>query len=254
MIKIKALNKTGIELFHNLIETRRDGGVFEVNDILSDPANFDKTPFKSEIDPSLNFKDRYELAKYLASTLSEFDDYQNEYGSTDKDEYGKSAGLWSWLALVYFDQLSPLKPSRAEHYIYSPHLFESYRHSVFIPFKLYKRFKENSRVFINNKIDTFGQIAESTLSRDYLMNSAPAVKLISQLYGDPDNDGIAKAGASSQPSDKILTSGKFSRAGYGGIERFVRVIQRLKLTYHVQSLTTEALLDLMGNEFKQWVE
>ena len=114
MMKIKALSKTGIELFHNLIETRRDGGDFEVNDILSDPANLDKTPFKSEIDPNLNFKDRYELAKYLASTLSEFDDYQNEYGSPDKDEYGKSAGLWSWLALVYFDQLSPLKPDRPQ--------------------------------------------------------------------------------------------------------------------------------------------
>ena len=74
------------------------------------------------------------------------------------------------------------------------------------------------------------------------------------LYSDPSNDGIAKPKASSQPSKTILKNGKPSGAGYGSVERFSRVFQRLKLTYHVQRLSPDALLDLMGNEFKQWVE
>ena len=51
-----------------------------------------------------------------------------------------------------------------------------------------------------------------------------------------------------------LKSKKRSNAGYGSIERFAKVWQRLKLTYHVQNLEQNELLDLFGKEFKQWVE
>ena len=253
MIKIRALNKSGIDKFHELINVRRAGKDYGINQILSNPSYHESTPFKSEIDPKLKFEDRLELAKYLVDILKEFDHYEDEYGIVNKDEYGNTAGLWSWLALVYFDQL--FKPGKEnQRYVYMPHIRTNYRHSVFTTFKTYKRFKEDSRVFFSSKIDTWGQMAESALSRDYLMNSEVAVKLINKLYADPENNGIAKSGASTKPSSLILKSGKLSKAGYGGIERFVRIIQRLKLTYHIQSLSSEEILDLMGNEFKKWVE
>jgi len=254
MTKIRALNKSGIDKFHELIDFRRAGKDYGINQILSNPSYHESTPFKSEIDPKLKFEDRIELAKYLVGSLKEFGEHEDEYGLVNKDEYGKSAGLWSWFALVYFEQL--FKPSNTDHqhYVLMPHTFRRYKHSVFTTFKTYKRFKDDARVFFSSEIDTWGQMAESTLSRDYLMNSEVAVKLINRLYADPENKGVAKKGASSQPSTKILKSGKLSKAGYGGIERFPRIIQRLKLTYHIQSLGSEEILDLMGNEFKKWVE
>ncbi len=255
MIQIKALNETGIKAFHQLIDQRRTGKDSPINTILLEQSNLESTHFKGEIDPNRIFKDRYEIAEYLTPILKEFDDHSEEYGLENRDKYGKSAGLWSWFALVYFDQL--VKPSNKghEHYVFRPHKgLENYRHSVFTPFKTYRRWKKDSRVFFGTKIDTMGQIWESALSRDYLMSSSTAVRLMIKLYSDPSNQCIAKPKASSQPSKDILKSGKPSSAGYGSVERFSTVFKRLKLTYHVQSLTPDALLDLMGNEFKQWVE
>jgi len=255
MTKIKALNETGIKAFHQLIDKRRAGKDSPINEILSNQSNLEATHFTGEIDPERIFKDRYELAVYLSSILKEFDDHTEDYGLENRDKYGKSAGLWSWFALVYFDQL--VKPSNKghEHYVFRPHKgLENYRHSIFTPFKTYKRWQKDSRVFFGSKIDTMGQIWESALSRDYLMSSSTAVRLMIYLYSDLENHGIAKSGASSQPSKAILKNGKPSGAGYGSVERFSTVFKRLKLTYHVQSLSPEDLLELMGSEFKQWVE
>jgi len=253
MAKIRALNKTGIKLFHKLIDARRDGKDFPVSDILPHAQYYEVTPFRTEIDLELKFEDRYELAAYLAGVLEEYDDNKNQYGLANRDAYGKSAGLWSWLALVYFNQLIDNKPNeRHEYYVFVPHLgLRYYRHSVFTPFELYKRWKEDSRMFISKKNHIWGQVSESALSRDFLMSSAPAVRLMNMLYSDPNNDGAAKSGASSKPSKAILKSGKPSGAGYGSVERFAIVFKRLRLTYHVQSLTPESLLELMGDEFKK---
>ena len=255
MTKIKALNETGLKAFQKLIEDRKSGKESPINEILSNQANLEVTHFNGQIDPGLIFKDRYELAAYLVKILEEYGDHRDEYGLANKNEFGKSAGLWSWIALVYFDQLSTKIPKNIENYLLSPHLgFRSYRHSVFVPFELYARWKEDSRMFISNDIQVMGQVWESTISRDYLMSCSTAVRLMINLYSDPLNFGIAKTGVSSQPSKAILKNGKPSGAGYGSVERFSTVFKRLKLTYHVQSLSPEDLLDLMGNEFKQWTE
>lgn len=255
MIQIQALNENGIKAFRQLIEDRKSGKEHSINQILSNQSNLERTIFNGQIDPNRIFEDRFDLAAYLSSILQEYGDNKEEYGIENRNEFGKSAGLWSWIALVYFDQLSTKIPKDSANYIFSPQLgFRNFRHSVFTPFDLYKRWGADSRMFISDDIQVMGQIWESALSRHYLMSCAPAVRLMIKLYSDHSNNGIAKPKASSQPSRNILKNGKPSGAGYGSVERFSRVFQRLKLTYHVQNLSPDALLDLMGKEFKQWVE
>ena len=254
--EIKALNENGIKLFHNLINARRAGKDFPVSEILSNSHNYVATPFKTEIELDREFKDRYEMAQYLNGVLEEYDDNIRDYGKENQSEDGLSAGLWSWFALVYFDQLTEKKPNKEhEHYIFAPDLGQRfYRHCVFTPFDIYKRWGEVSRVFISEKITVMGQVWESALSRNFIKVSSPAMRLIHKLYADPENKNIAKSGASSQPSKKILKTGKPSKAGHGGIERFANVFDRLRLTYHVQSLDEDSLLELMGDEFNKWIE
>jgi len=258
--KIKALNSFGIEEFHNFIAQRMKGEKdLSIDTVLSNQKNFDETPFKGEIDLDKKFNDRYDLAIYLHETLKEFDNNRFEYGRENLDPNGCSVGLWSWFALVYFDQLydydAKTSVSDHVHFIFAPHLGQRwYRHSVFTPFYLFERWGERSRFFISGEISKYGQVIESTISRNYLMTSTVAIELMNFLYSDPENSGIVKQFASSQPNNSILKSKKRSNAGYGSIERFAKVWQRLKLTYHVQNLEQNELLDLFGKEFKQWVE
>lgn len=264
--QIMALNKLGIDKFHELIEDRIKGNTnFSVDGIVSNSDYVDLTPFKTVIDLDKKFEDRYHLAKYLYETLvNEYSENRGEYGMDNRDEHGKSVGLWSWFALVYFEQLYEYSSKGNAvrdhaHFVFAPHEgYRWYRHSVFTSFYLVENYPKLARVFISSKISTHGQIIESAVSRNYLMSSKVVTELLYKLYADTNNNGVAKEKASSQPETNKLRqlkkNGKAKMQGYGGIERFTKVIQRLKLTYHVQDLDSDTLLDLMGDEFRQWVD
>ena len=90
-----ALNKLGIDKFHELIEDRIKGNTnFSVDGIVSNSDYVDLTPFKTVIDLDKKFEDRYHLAKYLYETLvNEYSENRGEYGMDNRDEHGKSVGL-----------------------------------------------------------------------------------------------------------------------------------------------------------------
>ena len=89
------------------------------------------------------------------------------------------------------------------------------------------------------------------------MSSKIAREMMAKIYADPNNQGLPKKDSLSQTAKKdeqILPSGKISMRGHGGIQRFSQVFNSLKYTHHVQQLNTDKLLDLMGVEFKKWVD
>lgn len=259
--QIMVLNKLGIDKFREFIADRMDGNTnISVDSILSNSACIEVTPFKTPIDLDKKFEDRYELANYLyAAMVNEYSQNKSDYGLENRKEDGKSVGLWSWFALVYFEQLydhdSSHRPTSDAHFIFQPHEGRRwYRHSVFSPFYLVDNYPDLARVMISSEIATMGQMIESTISRYHVMNSEAARESINKLYADPDNNGKWKEGSSSQPETNKLKqlkkNGAAKMQGYGGIERFALELQKIKLTHHIQGVDSDVLIDLMGDEFK----
>ena len=101
-----------------------------------------------------------------------------------------------------------------------------------------------------------GNGIEQAISRPKLMSNKVARELMTILYSDPNNNGIAKQNSLSTTAKKekqILKNGKASRSGYGGIARFSSVFQQIRLTSFVHNMSPNKLLEMMGDEFKKWV-
>jgi len=247
---IMSLNDDGLVAFKDLISKRNNHIVSPTKEIVLNKKFVNETSFKTEIDLEKKFKDRYHIAKYLYEVML------NEY-SENKDKYEQDIGLWSWLALVYFDQISGDIIRAESNYIYNTHKQRWYRHCIFGPYYLFERYGEYSRLHISGKITEMGNGIEQAVSRDYLMSNKVARDLMTMIYADPNNIGIAKEKSLSTVAKKenqIKKNGEASIQGYGGIGRFSRVFQKIRLTCFVQSISPEMLLDMMGDEFKHWVE
>ena len=247
---IMSLNEDGLNAFRELIKNRRQGIVSSIRDIAFDNKFINQTSFTTEISLDKKFTDRYDIARYLNSVML------YEY-SDNKDSYDQDIGLWSWLALVYFDQISGEIIRAEDNYVLNTHSQRWYRHCIFGPYYLFERYEEHSRLYISGNITQMGNGIEQAISRGFLMSNRVARELMRMIYADPNNNGIAKKNSLSTTATKekqILKNGKASMRGYGGIARFSSVFKKIRLTCYVHSISPKMLLEMMGDEFKQWVD
>lgn len=251
-INIRKLTDEGISDFQEYIDKARNG------ESAQPPFHLTTDSIKSH-DAGLNvsveeesFANRHKFGVYLWEKLKD----------VWKDEMRNDCGLWTWLALFYFKQLCPQKPSRHEHYILSVGKWKiggihdySYRHSVLTPVRLVKDFKEAAPFFLCGTekkpagMGSMGDPIEQLFSRQYVMRNPNYLKLVLKLYQDS-KTGRVKTGAMSEPKRKKLKSGKWSDVGKGGARRLITgVMPRLALTYNIGELNPDDLLRLAGDEF-----
>jgi hypothetical protein len=115
-VNIRRLNHSGIREFENYLEILRTPEYQEQPSVpvhlLNNPGYSEEIGWNVEIE-SNQFQNRFEMGKYLVSILD----------ACDQKAIAHDVGLWSWLALFYFDQLCPLgqngrrQPRRSDNYI-----------------------------------------------------------------------------------------------------------------------------------------
>jgi hypothetical protein len=264
-VKINSFNDEGISKFNEFLKQTREWEI-QNHEILDPDKNwlFDQTQIKHsldiEIDLDSNFDDRYHFAEYLG----------NCFGDSFKDELYSDHGLWTWLALAYFNQLRNKKfrkhgdteyaTNESHHYI--PHNWFQipghnywYRHSVQIPFRLVKRFGENAKFFVskntNGGMAAMGDCIEQTVSRPIIFSSSKTLATLFELYQE--KDGYLKKGALSYTSFERAQEGNTS--GYGKIRRlYGDAIPRIKLTHDFDSMEVDQVIDICGEEFLSQLE
>jgi hypothetical protein len=195
------------------------------------------------------FAGRYEFGVYINTVI----------GNYWADPLLENPGLWTWLAVVYWDQFTKGGVNRQEHYIpmippYHGRLGHDridYRQCARTPVQLVRRFGEDARFFLSGRpINEMGDIVEQTISRQDIFGNERFIRTIISHFRT--QEGLPKKGAASEPKRKKLKNGKWSTAGRGGIRRLVTAfLPRIKLTYNVYELTSDEIIDLAGNEFSQ---
>jgi hypothetical protein len=232
MTKLRALNARGIEAFREFLQQVRDGAEFR-----GSPAILYVDEFTTRLSRAVEierrkFASKFDAATYLAHVLAEV--------QASADEIG----LWSWLALFYFDQLSPVdadgrrRPREDYHYIPTDSGWKRDRHLLAASYKLFLLHGTNARLFLHPPVHEHGAfIYDLAFRRDLIANKG-LIEAIDLLYWDPKR-GRPKRGATTT-----------SRAG--SLRRLITVVQQLDFNYDLYGMRAEEILELLPPEFDRW--
>jgi hypothetical protein len=256
LLSLRRLKDSGIEEFFEFINKKRaEGSVPVPSHLITDLEKSEDMYLDVKIDPEKRFSNRFEFGTYLLDKIR----------SAWNENFRVDGGLWTWLSLVYFDQLCPKKgPSKPEHYILTVGKWRigcardySYRHSVLTPVRIIKDFNDYAEFFLCGTTDkpadmtSMGDAVEQVFSNQSVMRNKNLLDTVLSLYQDNQTKRVKK-GAMSDPKIKLLKSGQWSQVGKGGARRLItRVIPRLQLTYNVAEIAPNGLLKIAGGEFTE---
>jgi len=232
MTKLRSLNARGIEELGRFLQNIRDGAEFHANPAIlyADDTSI-RLPRTIEIEPR-SFASKFAAAEYLAQVLGD------SVASTG------DPGLWSWLALFYFDQLSPVdaqgtrRPRENYHYIPSSEGWHKDRHLLAGPCKLFVLHRRNARLLLHPPVHQHGAFIYDLGFRRDLITNRGLIEAIDLLYWDTKRN---------RPKRGATTT---SRAG--NLRRLITVVQQLDFNYDLYGMRAEEILALLPPEFDAW--
>ncbi|EKF42413.1 hypothetical protein NA8A_10138 [Nitratireductor indicus C115] len=234
--KFRKLNEAGIAAFTDYIRDGAEGP--PPYHLLESPET--SAPLDFHIEPGTGqFDDRYMFGVYLNTLLKQFDAAAI---SGDK-------GLWSALALHWFDRLCPpdaggnRSPKQEYLYALSSDYRHYYRHLVRSPWQLVKDHGEASRFLLiaprksAHPLSVHGEILEQFGGRQQVLGSRPIIKAANKLYFD---------NGKSRPRTGVAGNGR------GSARRFGLVLRQLDLTYDPECMADSAFIGILPDEFEKW--
>ena len=234
-MRMRKLNRSGVAKFHAYISALRRGSFVDPPTyILEDDEYSDALPWSVDIDADRQFQTRYDMGEYLSEVLVD----------CDIPALSLDTGFWTWIALLYFDQLCPdegdgtRKVREDENYILSLSYLKRMRHAIRTTYLFVSRFGEKVRFLFSGPMRTRGELIEQLSQRQELTNCDAVVIAAAILYNDP-NKRTFKRGAT-------------SRNTRGAINRFVKVLQQFSVTYDLQSVPASDLVNLLPPEFDRF--
>jgi hypothetical protein len=237
-MKVRRLTAKGIEQFSAFLDSLNTPTPQGVPTWLLDNDETSNA-LEMDIDVLANaFPNRFELAKYLDSKLTD----------SGLKNLERDVALWAWLTLLYFDQLCPVqaggnrKPGERARYIPAVEDYRKYyRHLVAGPYSIYRAHRDDpSRVLavLAGPVDKPGDIAEQLASRQEIVTNKAAMALATNLYIDP---------ATQKPK-----RGAAGRGG-GSARRFADILNQFDLTWDLYAMQMTAMRQMMPAEFKKFM-
>lgn len=243
---VRLLDENAIEEFRRyLIELRGNPGAQPPMYLLTAATTSVEAPFTVWVEREPHgtpFKSRYEFGRYLVDVFKVVD------GASISREHR----LWTWLALYYFDQLCPptrsgtRKPlSHDAAYVLDAEFnwTNYYRHFVRTAWVAVGMHPVESRVLLTTirEVDAplaqRGELIEQIASRQSLFRSGTVMQVADQLYYDPAVDRPRRGAGGSGP---------------GSPRRFAAVLNQFDLTYDLESVTAETVIERLPKEFERW--
>ncbi|RLI76483.1 hypothetical protein DRP05_12820 [Archaeoglobales archaeon] len=240
MIPLRIMLSEGEDQFRKYIQQVKIDSSISRPDLNQNRYSKEFSP-KIEVEEKVSFESKFDLAKYLY-------DLFDKAGVTRKDVL-KEKGLWTWLAYLWFDQLTnDLKNilKREEYYICTePSNYRRYYlHLVASPYIIYSLFINSrygvhiSMPFLYNEVWKSNDFAEHVAPNQFIISHENLVDTIYKLYYDESKNRPKK--------------GVTDRNKPGSIRRFVKVIRQFELTYDIYSMTSDQIIELLPSEFDFW--
>jgi hypothetical protein len=232
---IRRLNERGLKFLEDYIA--RIAGGEKSNPpiaILSDDDWSEPVEFNIEIDDR-TFSTRFEMGEYLVELFRDI----------NPQSILPDTGLWSWLALYWFDQLCPAKadgtrkPSKPYNYILSQNYNHRPRHALRTTWQLVNEYGDTVRFLLSKGPNERGELLEQLAARQFFIGCRGIVEAASRLYSDPARNTF-KVGSTSQKRG-------------GNIRRFISYLQQLELTYDLYTLPGDAIITMLPKEYSSFL-
>lgn len=245
-MRLRRFNNEGIERFRTFIgrlnpKTGGDKSLPAPMDLLEDDALTELIEPPTDC-PDVAFANRLAAAEYLDKLLTPI-------GLADA--FG-DVGLWSWLALRFFDQIRPLKDGKVidekmgvdpARFIPTIHYQDRHRHLLRHPLQVLRMFDGNSEkalFFLIQPVWRPGQLVESLASKKEMTWHKGLLATLSKLYVDRASMSL-KGGAGGKDEDP------------GSARRLAIVINQFDCTWDLGALALDPdhFIEILPEEFKK---
>lgn len=234
---LRRFNDAGITEFVRRIELLRDGGIAVIDDDfvtdgkLTEPivpeVQLDRPAFKTKRDAGAYLSERTRAARAT-------------YGDDDR-------GLWTWLSAWHWNAVCPLandgkrKVLAPYNYVFG-HAFLQRRkqHLLAVAVQMYELWP-SSRLMLDTPVSRLTKVVECVSTRLFFQRISGLLPLLDLIYYDSHRK-IAKAG---------IIDARVTKPG-DLVNRLPARIRQLEVTHDLTNLTAEQLLNLLGDEFRQW--
>lgn len=234
-MKLRRLNNTGISHFVGWLDSLRAGEKDPAPLHLLEYAEFsEELEWDVDVDDRA-FQNRYELGQYLVDRLA----------GCDQRAIQNDAGLWTWLALFWFDRLCPAepdggrKPLRNDNYILSDRHRDYHRHAIRTTWLFVREHGQTVHFVFSNPLSKRGEVTEQLTARPYFLSCRGLMEAASHLYNDPNRGTWKRGAAGNRP---------------GSVRRFAGVLKQFELTYDLYSMDRDEILSILpAREFARFM-
>jgi hypothetical protein len=235
MTVLRLLTEKGVGEFTGYIQDARNDSGAVYPDLNTGPYS-KEFQIHIEIDETKTFTNRMEMARYLSSQFADAGIKR------DKILGEGTEGLWTWLAYIWFRQLTDQirKVQRTERYICSSDWNRYYIHLVAGAYYLFSSQlgEDKSRLFLCTPPYILNDFNDHMACYQYIVGYPNIVEVAHHLYWDNENSA-SKKGAQSKKKP-------------GNIRRFSKMINQLELTHDVYSMEPDQIIRLLPHEFHRW--
>jgi len=242
-MQLRRLNREGSDQFAEYLAVlRSDARTPFPRELVDDQRFTEALGATVEVD-DVQFVNKFEAGQYLAGVLS----------PVSQQRLRSDAGLWSWLAGWFFDQLCPTdgrgrrKPRETSKYIPQPgdHRYGLDKHLLFFPWKMFQLHGRAAEFLLSQALPIDSR-AQREWTGYYHNLSTDLIELCRMLYWDEERKRLKRG---------TLASPKGRRRKNGGLRRFVQVAHQLEVTYDLFGMSASQILALLPrDEFGRWSE
>jgi len=231
MTRLRSLNEKGIREFRGFLQQIRDGAEFRASPAILYADDYSPRIPRAVDIAARTFASKFEAAEYLTGILDSIPAGSEEIG------------LWSWLALFYFDQLSPVgadgkrRPHEDYHYIPSDSGWQRDRHLLAGPCKLFTLHRQNARLLLHPPVHQHGAFVYDLGFRRDLITNKGLIEAIDLLYWDARRKRPKRGATSTRP---------------GNLRRLIALVQQLDFNYDLYGMNAAEILHLLPTEFDAW--
>jgi hypothetical protein len=234
---IRIFNDQGIGEFRNYLNSVQTGkSVHALSDSFLTDEQFSFIA-EGEVEVErLIFAKKEEIVKYLFDKISTVKGKNKLYDQ----------GMWTWLSAFYFDSVCPIrngvrKPGvEARHILASKEWKRYYRHLLAAPVRLYSEMADRGAIYLVGPPDQHGDLFEQLASRIEYATSPGIVEAATLLYWDSVNNKIKKGARNKDTHPGVLR--RFTGA----------ILPQYMLTYDVNGMSGQEILELLPEEFSKW--
>jgi len=228
-MKLHRLNEAGIEAFASYLTLLKEQPSMHVPTHLLDSHAYAEPLNTTVAVEAKEFGTRLAAAEYLHAKLQ-----ASGLKAVDTD-----CGLWTWLALYYFDQLCPAdnrgirKLGERARYIAELNNYKRYyRHLLAGPYFIYNAHVDEptrASAILVGRLNSPGDVVEQIASRHELVTNRSIMSVLTKLYVH--EDGSIKKGAGGKAN--------------GAARRFADVLGQFELTFDLYSISADYLMGLL---------